>query len=197
MTRGSVRVRAAGLADVDLIVELADALDVPRGYASGRSLSTERAQFGSRFRDMLANPSRAILVAEDDSVGGVVGFVVVSDDELASINPTPVLTVSHLTVHPKARRRGIGRALMAAVVHLAEDRGVDHVVATANSGSRDANRYLARLGFAPLVIRRIAPTSVLRRSLGIADGPDRLALRRRLRTTRSAVASARSISRGA
>ena len=35
---------------------------------------------------------------------------------------------------------------------------------------RDANRYLARLGFAPLVVRRIASVSALRRSLGIDRG---------------------------
>jgi hypothetical protein len=31
--------------------------------------------------------------------------------------------------------------------------------------SRDANRFFARLGFAPLVIRRVAPLSVVRRRL--------------------------------
>jgi hypothetical protein len=34
---------------------------------------------------------------------------------------------------------------------------------------RDANRFFARLGFAPLVIRRIAPVGTLRRMLGAAD----------------------------
>jgi hypothetical protein len=52
---------------------------------------------------------------------------------------------------------------------------MDHILATAGSGSREANRYLARLGFAPLVVRRIAATSVLRRALRMAEAPERTA----------------------
>ena len=79
-----------------------------------------------------------------------------------------------------AQHDAIGRALLAAVVRLAEEREIDHVLASAMYSSREANRYLARLGFAPVAIRRIASTSVLRRALGIGEVPDRLAARRRL-----------------
>jgi hypothetical protein len=57
-------------------------------------------------------------------------------------------------------------------------------VASATAASRDGNRYLARLGFAPLVVRRIVPAAVLRRSLGMAEVPDRLAVMRRIRSGR-------------
>ena len=69
------------------------------------------------------------------------------------------------------------------------------MVAGVQSSARDANRYLARLGFAPLVVRRIASVSTLRRSLGIADSIDRIALRRR-RTVRGVLPS-RVVGRGA
>ncbi|MBV9593236.1 MAG: GNAT family N-acetyltransferase [Actinobacteria bacterium] len=200
MTRSSVRVRCAELADVDALVALSGSVDAARGTFGGRATGSEHVDFAARFTDILSRESRTVLVAEDDSVGGVIGFVVVTDDEIAAINPTRVVNISHLIVAPRLRRRGVGRALLAAVVHLAEDRGIDHVVATAGSGSREANRYLARLGFAPLVVRRIAPTSVLRRSVGISEVPDRLALRRRMRNGPAplrGVASIRSISRGA
>ena len=77
-------------------------------------------------------------------------------------------------VAPGQRRRGVGRALLAAAVHLADEPGIEHVLATAAAGSREGNRYLARLGFAPLVVHRIASTGALRRSLGMTDvaGPD-------------------------
>jgi hypothetical protein len=42
------------------------------------------------------------------------------------------------------------------------------VVGVAPNG-RDANRFFARLGFAPLVMRRIAPVAALRRALVSAD----------------------------
>jgi N-acetylglutamate synthase-like GNAT family acetyltransferase len=107
--------------------------------------------------------------------------------------------VSHLLVTPKFRRRGVGRSLLAAAVHLADEQGLDHVLATAASGSREGNRYLARLGFAPLVMHRVAPTTVLRRSLGMSDMPERMAVLRRARMVRSGRTgvAARAVRRGA
>jgi len=88
-------------------------------------------------------------------------------------------------VAPSARRRGVGRALLAAAVHLADELGVEHVLATAAAGSREGNRYLARIGFAPLVVHRIAPTAALRRSLGMTDVAGRMAVLRRARLARA------------
>ncbi len=110
-----------------------------------------------------------LLVAVDDSTGALVGLLAARRGDIGAIDLTPVLHVTHLIVAPEQRRRGVGRALLAAAVHLADERGLDRVLATAASGSREGNRYLARLGFAPLVVHRIAPTSVLRRSLGMAE----------------------------
>jgi GNAT superfamily N-acetyltransferase len=107
------------------------------------------------------------------------------DDAVGAIDLTPVLHVTHLIVAPGHRRRGIGRSLLAAAVHLAEDAGVEHVLATAAAGSREGNRYMARIGFAPLVVHRIAPTSALRRSLGMTDVAGRMAVLRRARMVRA------------
>jgi hypothetical protein len=59
------------------------------------------------------------------------------------------------------------------------------VLATAAAGSREGNRYLARLGFGPLVVHRIAATSTLRRSLGMTDVVGRMAVLRRSRVIRA------------
>ena len=80
-----------------------------------------------------------------------------------------------------------------------DERGLDRLLAAAAAGSREGNRYLARLGFAPLVVHRIASTSVLRRSLGLAEAPERMAVLRRarlLRAQRSGIA-ARAAGHGA
>jgi GNAT superfamily N-acetyltransferase len=203
VTRSYVHIRPAELGDVKALVGVADKVDLARGTFSGRPLSVEsRPQFEERFGAIIADHERIIYVAVADDSDEIVGFVAARDDDLATIARTPVLNVSHLIVLPKYRKKGVGRALLAAVVQLADERGIDHVMATAGTGARDANRYLARLGFAPLVIRRIAPTSVLRRSLGMAEAPDKLALARRLRAGRSARPARlqpvnRTLSRGA
>lgn len=118
-----------------------------------------------------------LLVAVDE--GGIVGLLVARPYELGTIESTPTLHVSHLIVEPKLRRRGVGRTLLVAAVHVAEARGYDRILATAGSGSREANRYLARLGFAPLVVARLASTTTLRRSLGLAEPQQHLAVLRR------------------
>jgi ribosomal protein S18 acetylase RimI-like enzyme len=191
VTRSNVHIRPAELGDVASLVSVAETADLARGTMTrgtmtSRPLSVEtRPQFEQRFATIITDRERSIFVAVDDASGDVVGFVAARDDDLATITHTPVLHISHLIVMPKFRKRGVARSLLAAIVMLADERGIDHVLATAGTGARDANRYLARLGFAPLVIRRVAPTSVLRRSLGMAETPDKLAIARRIRAGRS------------
>ena len=185
MSRMNVRVRPADLSDISGLVALALSLDLSAGMFSGRPLeNTSGEHLAERFAEIIREGDRCLLAAVDDA-GGIVGLLVARQDEIGAIDLTPVLHVSHLMVTPKQRRRGVGRMLLTAVVHLADERGLDHVLATAGSGSREANRYLARLGFAPLVVQRIAATSVLRRALGMADAPEQVAVLRRARLVRA------------
>ena len=186
MSRVNVRVRPADVADVPALVELTRSTDLVSGTFSGRALLDDRVEhLTERVTQILRDGERLLLVAVDDSTGALAGLLVARQDEIGAIDLTPVLHVSHLIVAPKQRRRGVGRTLLVAAVHLAEERGVDRVLATAASGSREGNRYLARLGFAPLVVHRIASTSVLRRSLGMSDPPERMAVLRRARLIRA------------
>lgn len=137
----------------------------------------------ARFAEILEEGDRTLLVAVEDDA--VVGLLVARPDTIGAIDLTPVLHVTHLLVAPSRRRRGVGRALLAAMVHTAEERGIDRMVATVASGSREGNRYLARLGFAPLVVHRVASTSGLRRALGLNDAPERMAVLRRARLLRA------------
>jgi GNAT superfamily N-acetyltransferase len=156
------------------------------GVFSGKPLADPAAEhLATRFAEILTEGLRYLLVAIDDASHAIVGLLVAKPDEVGAIEVTPVLHVTHLLVCPKHRRRGVGRALLAGAVHLADEMGVDRVLGTASSGSREANRYLARLGFAPLVVHRIASTAALRRGLGISDAPERMAVLRRARMVRA------------
>ncbi|HLY34629.1 MAG TPA: GNAT family N-acetyltransferase [Jatrophihabitantaceae bacterium] len=203
MSRASVHVRPVDLGDIPALVSLTRSFDLSAGTFSGRPLlDSSEDRLSTRFAEIISDGSRHLLVAVDDSVGsrgGIVGLLVTRCDEIGAIDLTPVLHVSHLLVDPRFRRRGIGRQLLGAVVHMADERGIDHVLATAASGSREGNRYLARIGFAPLVSARIASTSVLRRTLGMADAPERIAVLRRARLVRGTrgLAAGRVARRGA
>lgn len=194
MSRASVRVRPAEHSDVSTLVTLISSVDTRSG---GRALhDPDAAHLARRLEEILGEQSRTLLVAADDSSGELVGLLLTKMDEIGAIDLTPALHVTHLLVAPSHRRRGVGRTLLGAAVHLADDRGVDRVLATAASGSREANRYLARLGFAPLVVHRVASTATLRRSLGISDVSERIAVLRRARLARTQRTSPGSRKRG-
>lgn len=198
MTRSNVRVRPVDPSDVAGLVALTKSFDLSAGTFSGRPILDQSDEhLTERFTEIVARASRMMLVAVDEC-DDIVGLLVARNDEIGAIDLTPVLHISHLLVDARYRRRGVGRQLLTAAVHLADERGIDHVLATAASNSREGNRYLARLGFAPLVVHRVASTSVLRRTLGLADAPERMAVLRRARLMRGSrgVASPRAV-RGA
>ena len=200
MSRASVRIRPAEHADVEALITLILSVDTSSGVFSGRALlDPDVTHLASRLGEILDQSTRTLLVAVDEQSAAVIGLLVAKVDEIGAIDITPALHVTHLVVAPKQRRRGIGRALMAGAVHIADEQGLERVLATASSGSREANRYLARLGFAPMVVHRVASTAVLRRSLGLSDTAERMAVLRRARmarTQRTGLA-ARVVGRGA
>jgi ribosomal protein S18 acetylase RimI-like enzyme len=117
----------------------------------------------------LEDPGHRVLLAVEESGEMLMGAAVVGQDTVAGLLDPPSVYVSALLVSPACRKRGAGRALVAAAAAYAEELGVDSVVVGVAPTGRDANRFFARLGFAPLVIRRIAPVAALRRTLGPAD----------------------------
>lgn len=184
MSRVNVRVRPATHDDIPALVQLLEHVDVTSSLFSGRPLhDSTSSHLAERFGEIV-DSDLWLLVAADEA-GGAVGMLAAKPDTVGAIDLTPVLHVTQVLVDPAHRRRGIGRALLAAAVHLADEQGVEHVLTTAAAGSREGNRYLARIGFAPLVVHRIASTSTLRRSLGMTDVAGRMAVLRRARLVRA------------
>ena len=159
LTRSVVHVRHVRLDDAESLIDLWGLLP---GRLSGRETVTDTE---SAIRKVLANDRERIVVAtiHDQIVGGL---------HLHMAPLTPLLTdlavfTSHLHVAPEFRRRGVARALMEAGVTWAEEHGIAHVVAMSSAHSRDANRFMARLGLAPAAILRVAPTAALRAKLPV------------------------------
>jgi ribosomal protein S18 acetylase RimI-like enzyme len=139
------------------------------GPVRGRRIArTGPEGFRAQCTRLLADPDHRVVVAVDEA-DSVVGAAVFGADTAGGLLDPPSVYVSHLLVAPEHRKRGAGRALVAAAAGYAEEVGVDSVVVGVAPTTRDANRFFARLGFAPLVIRRIAPVATLRRALASAD----------------------------
>ncbi|MDX6197065.1 MAG: hypothetical protein QOJ79_216 [Actinomycetota bacterium] len=132
--------------------------------------AASRAGLAARYEQALDDPDRhlVVAVADDDVPLGMALFSVAPANALLDV---PALHVSHAVVADRHRRRGAGKALVAAAAAYADEHDLDQVVVSVNPGSRDANRFFARLGFAPLAVRRVAPTAVVRRRLQTSDAP--------------------------
>lgn len=177
MARTRVRVRTATADDVEPLVALAGEMR-DLGPVRGRVVARRGPdRVRAQAEQLLADPGHRVVVAVDEA-DAVIGAAVLAAESAGGLLDPPSVYVSHLLVGPEHRRRGAGRALVAAAAAYAEELGVDSVVVGVAPTGRDANRFFARLGFAPLVMRRIAPVSALRRALASSEpGADAVAPR--------------------
>ena len=97
--------------------------------------------------------------------GRPAGFAIVRVGQLMPVLEGDCVQLEHLFVTASLRRHGVARALLAGVAGLAERSGADQILSGAPPSAREMHRFLARLGFTPLVLRRVAATATLRRRL--------------------------------
>ena len=187
MTWYPVRVRAVTEADLPVLLELGEELREQLisadGSSSGRGRTTSagRGALEQRYREAVADPERHLVVAvegpsEAEVVLGMAMLTVASTNALLDI---PAVHVTHAVVAGRHRKRGAGKALVAAAAAFADERGIEQLVVSVNPGSREAARFFARLGFAPLAVRRAAPVAVVRRRLAASERPTEQVTRRR------------------
>lgn len=100
------------------------------------------AAFWRRVGDGVARGERALLVAEDER--GIVGTVQLVLDQ--PDNQPHRADLAKMLVHRRARRRGLGAALMRAAEHMARDCGKSLLVLDTVTGG-DAERLYAQLGW--------------------------------------------------
>lgn len=104
-----------------------------------------------------------LLVAEYD--GSLAGAVLLRVTTVSPLNLEPTVQAVSPHVLPQFRRHGVGRTLMECAVSYAEELGIAHVTTAAASGSRDGNRFMARLALGPQAVLRVASTHAVRAKL--------------------------------
>jgi GNAT superfamily N-acetyltransferase len=183
LSRAAVSIREAVADDVPVLLDMWTDLrhhDVRRAVRpSSEQLLAEVAH---RYVEAIADDScRLVVAVSGDVVLGMALFTVVSSSTLLDV---PTVHASHMYVADGHRGRGVGRTLVAAAAAYAGERCVEQVMVSVAPGQREANRFYARLGFAPTVVRRVAPLAVLRRQLAGDELPRPSMLRRELRLRR-------------
>ncbi|MCA5893555.1 GNAT family N-acetyltransferase [Isoptericola sp. NEAU-Y5] len=164
--RAAVEVRAAGQDDLVAVAALAaEAVDeAPTAVQAGQGDSARLAEHLS----VLIGAGGSVLVATLDDT--VCGFLVVRLIEPQLFAPTASAYVDAVYVPGRARRRGVGHALVAAMATLAAERGAEQVFCAPAPGARGMHRFLARLGFAPASGHRVVGIATLQRRLA-QEGP--------------------------
>lgn len=197
MLRGHIRVRVASTADLPAILNLVrDTRQLVPHAISGAHVRRAEPALVERYENLLASDDRTLFLALDDQEQ-VLGMAVASVEELSATVALPAVQVTNLVVGARHRRRGVGRVLISAIVRYAETLGVEHIVAGVISEDRETHRYLARLGFAPMVVRRVAPTATVRRALGLGDTlVDRRIVAGAARRARRPLSTPRALRRG-
>jgi GNAT superfamily N-acetyltransferase len=122
-----------------------------------------------RLALVLDDLSSRVVVATYD--GEIEGMAILSAITLGPLSTEPAVHIAHVVVEGGHRRRGVGRALVAAAAAYAEEIGAEHVTVSVYPGLREANRFYARLGFSPFVVRRLATTATLKRRLALSEHP--------------------------
>ena len=186
MARASVAVREAALGDASgLLAMWQDVRDLANPHDRSAPQPSEEGLL-SRLAEARGNPDIRVLVATIDDE--LVGMAVMTHQAFASMFDCRAVQLNALHVRAGFRRRGVGRALVSGAVAYAEERGADQMVTSVYPHLRETNRFYARLGFGPVLMRRSTSVASLRRKLaaaGVANGSDEVLVRRTSLRTRS------------
>lgn len=175
-----VRTRQARDGDIEAVLGLWDELRAIGGRLGPFGPPSSSSAVRERLTCLDDDPAHRVVIAEVDDE--VVGMAVLSRLPVTPISDVESVQISFMHVRDNQRRRGVGRAIVDNAATFASEVGAEFVTVGVFPGSRETNRFFARLGFSPLVVRRATATSLLQRRLASEDGvSDVLARRRRWR----------------
>jgi GNAT superfamily N-acetyltransferase len=176
--------RIATAEDLPVLLSLWDELRQVGGRAERAINPMSSVDIAERLAEVVDDISCRVVLAE--VAGTPAGMTLLQVSRPDPLSDNELVTISHLVVSRAKRQHGVGHALITAASDFAIERHVDHVIASVYPSLRDANRFFARLGFAPVAAQRVVPVAALRRRLEADRGMPGLAdvVRRRTRIGR-------------
>lgn len=135
-----MHVRPADADDFDAVTALLEELGRPR--VSADTAAAARAVYDAQIDD----PAAEHLVAEDDD-GAVVGFCSLHFRERLN-HASEQAWIPDLVVAPGARRRGVGRALLAEAERRARERGCHDLTLESSHHRSEAHALYEAVGMA-------------------------------------------------
>jgi GNAT superfamily N-acetyltransferase len=157
MSRTAVSLREATAADAQFLAELwADVL-------RRADRQEQVADLELIIKNAAESSEQRLVIAEHD--GQPAGAVLMLVGTMSPLNLDPCVNAVAPHVLPSCRRKGVGRMLMDAAVTWAEELGIAHVATAASAGSRNGNRFMARLSLGPVAVLRASSTHAVRAKL--------------------------------
>lgn len=168
--RAAVEVRPAEPDDLESVAVLCR--EARQESVSGSQVcSADSEQLMRQLSVLDSLPGAQIFVArQGDLAAGFIATRVLAP-HLFSVEPS--LYIEAIYVSKQGRRRGIGHALLVATADAAVKAGATAVYSVPIPGARGVQRFLARLGFAPVAGHRWVSTAVLQRRLAGESGAAR------------------------
>jgi [ribosomal protein S18]-alanine N-acetyltransferase len=131
-----------GEAGSPVTIRPAVAADLVSVLAIQRDSSSAAHWKDSNYAKALKEPERLFLVAVEEVDNRVIGFVVAS-------TVTEEWELENIAVSPAARRQGVGRALMNALIQQAEHRGALEIRQEVRASNTAAQKLGRSAGFVP------------------------------------------------
>jgi ribosomal protein S18 acetylase RimI-like enzyme len=159
-----VTVRRAAAGDVDTLANVPAAtfrLACPPSVTEeSMALFVRGVLSPERFEEYLADPARALFVAERAGVTDALGYAMVvvgeptDEDVRAVITHRPTAELSKIYVLPDAHGAGVSRLLMAASLEAARAAGAQGVWLGVNQLNVRAQKFYAKSGFTRVGTKR-------------------------------------------
>ena len=160
--------------------------------------AAQRLALDGTLRRALERPDICAFIGDVDGVPA--GYLVLADSTRSLLVDSPCVSIDMLYVTPELRRSGVAKALIGATSKYADRQGAEHVASAVPAQDRDANRFFARLGFAPETMRRVISVAALQRRLAGEHAPryslDQVLARRRDVRVRAARTDAAKAAKG-
>jgi len=161
MNRGAVQIRDASAQDAAGLRTIW--IDFTSGHRALQEPGASLEQIERAIRRLETEPSERLLVATLND--GPVGVAHLRRAPVSPIHDEDAIHVGYLHVLSQYRRRGVGKQLLEAAADWADEKNSPHVVASVAAAARDANRFLARLGFSQVAVVRACSVTTLRNKL--------------------------------
>jgi len=143
----SVTVRPARMDDLPVLAEFGSALAAQHGAYDPRRFQVPSVQeFSSFFGAELANADAVTLIAQEEE--RIVGYAFLRVEPPSVVDlAEETMWLHDLYIHPAARGRGAGRALLQRVIDLTRQRGGKRLLLKVSPSNAAAARTFEKIGF--------------------------------------------------